>query len=129
MKLSNKCQYGIRVIFDIACFNDGNATQVKEICDRQAIPPRFLEQIFQDLKRADSFARNVVPKAATLGRPASEITLGDILRAVEGSVTLSESGYQDVSADDGGFATSAALNEVVSDRRAMLRRHDHRRSF
>jgi len=39
-------------LFDIAYFNEGHATQAKDIAERQGIPPRFLEQIFQDLKRS-----------------------------------------------------------------------------
>jgi Rrf2 family iron-sulfur cluster assembly transcriptional regulator len=52
VKLSNKGRYGVRAIFDIAFHSGGKATQIKDISRRQAIPPRFLEQIFQDLKRA-----------------------------------------------------------------------------
>ena len=52
MKLSNKGRYGVRAIFDIAFHSGGKATQIKDISRRQAIPPRFLEQIFQDLKRS-----------------------------------------------------------------------------
>ena len=51
MKLSNKGRYAVRALFDIAFYNDGRPTQVKDIAERQNIPPRFLEQIFQDLKR------------------------------------------------------------------------------
>ena len=53
MKLSNKGRYGVRAIFDIAFHSGGKATQIKDISRRQAIPPRFLEQIFQDLGFSD----------------------------------------------------------------------------
>jgi Rrf2 family protein len=52
VKLSSKGRYGVRAVFDVAFHNDGKATQIKDIAERQAIPARFLEQIFQDLKRA-----------------------------------------------------------------------------
>jgi len=64
VKLSNKGRYGVRAIFDIAFHNEGRATQIKEIAERQAIPPRFLEQIFQDLKRAGLVASRRGPRGA-----------------------------------------------------------------
>ena len=47
MKLSNKGRYAVRALFDIAFFNEGRPTQVKDIAERQNIPPRFLEQASQ----------------------------------------------------------------------------------
>ena len=46
MKLSNKGRYAVRALFDIGFYNEGRPTQVKDIAERQGIPPRFLEQIF-----------------------------------------------------------------------------------
>lgn len=51
MKLSTKSRYGVRAIFDIAYHSGGLPTQIKEISKRQEITPRYLEQIFQKLKR------------------------------------------------------------------------------
>ena len=53
MKISTRCRYATLALFDIAFMNDGNPTQVRQIAKRQGIPLRFLEQIFQDLKRAE----------------------------------------------------------------------------
>ena len=90
MKLSNKGRYGIRAIFDIAFHNEGKATQIKDIAERQGIPPRFLEQIFQDLKRVGMVTSKRGPKGGyALARPASEIRLGDIVRALEGPIMIS----------------------------------------
>ena len=52
MKLSNKGRYGLQAVFDLAYHNPGRAAQVKDICERQGIPARFLEQVFRDLKKA-----------------------------------------------------------------------------
>ena len=89
MKLSNKARYAVRAIFDIAFHSRGKATQIKDIAERQAIPPRFLEQIFQDLKRAGLVGSKRGPKGGyRLARPAKAIRLGDVIRAVEGPVLL-----------------------------------------
>lgn len=90
VKLSNKGRYGVRAIFDIAFHNEGRATQIKEIAERQAIPPRFLEQIFQDLKRAGLVASRRGPRGGyQLAKTPAEIRLGDIVRALEGPITVS----------------------------------------
>ena len=52
MKISTKSRYGLRAVFDIAYHSAGLSTQVKEISARQAISPRYIEQIFQKLKKA-----------------------------------------------------------------------------
>ncbi len=115
MKLSNKGRYGVRAIFDIAFHNQGKATQIKDIAERQAIPPRFLEQIFQDLKRAGLVSSKRGPRGGyQLARAAAEIRIGDIVRALEGPITLSASPNKGKSAKagaEGGDATSRAVTE------------------
>lgn len=91
MKLSNKGRYAVRALFDIAFFNDGRPTQVKDIADRQGIPPRFLEQIFQDLKRAGMVGSKRGPQGGySLLKQPAEISIGDVLRITEGAVALVE---------------------------------------
>lgn len=111
MKLSNKGRYGVRAIFDIAFHNEGRATQIKDIAERQAIPPRFLEQIFQDLKRAGLVASRRGPRGGyQLARPPSEIRLGDVVRALEGPIAVGSP------KDEGqGDATSRAVTEAAFD--------------
>lgn len=89
VKLSNKGRYGVRALFDIAFHNDGRPTQIREISERALIPARFLEQIFQDLKRAGLIGSKRGPRGGYhLARPANEISLGDVLRALEGPVAV-----------------------------------------
>ncbi len=52
MRLSNRTIYGLRAVVDLAYHGDGEPTQVRQIADRGRIPIRFLEQIFQDLKKS-----------------------------------------------------------------------------
>lgn len=107
MKLSNKGRYGVRAVFDIAFHNEGRATQIKDIARRQGIPPRFLEQIFQDLKRASLVTSKRGPKGGyALARPAGEISLGDVVRALEGPLVLGSGKER-----SGGDATSREVTE------------------
>ena len=109
MKLSNKGRYGVQAIFDIAFHNDGRPTQVKVISARQGIPPRFLEQIFQELKRAGLVTSKRGPKGGyALALLPHEITVGAVVRALEGPTVLT-------SPDEGrtGDAASRGVTEAA----------------
>lgn len=116
VKLSNKGRYAVRALFDIAFYNDGHPTQVKDIADREAIPPRFLEQIFQDLKRAGIVGSKRGPQGGySLARRATEIRLGDVVRALEGPITLlekAEPGTRRGGGTDGRRVTDAVFKDL-----------------
>jgi len=89
VKLSSKGRYGVRALFDIAFHNGGGPTQIREIAERELIPARFLEQIFQDLKKAGLIGSKRGPRGGYhLARPAAEISVGDVIRALEGPVAV-----------------------------------------
>jgi len=114
VKLSNKGCYGVRALFDIAFHNDGRPTQVKDIAARQAIPARFLEQIFQDLKRAGLVGAKRGPRGGYhLARPAHEIRLGDVVRAIEGPIAITGCGDEPRQPPvDGKDVTDAVFREL-----------------
>lgn len=89
MRLSTKSRYGLRALFDIA-YNCGSApTQIQDISRRQDISPRYLEQIFQNLKRAGILKSKRGPQGGyTLTRKPEEITILEILNATEQDVLL-----------------------------------------
>ncbi len=90
MRLSTRCRYAALALFDIAFHSHGQATQVRQIAERQDIPARFLEQIFQDLKRAELVdGRRGRNGGYVLRRPPDQITLGDIIRATDGPIEIS----------------------------------------
>ncbi len=87
MRLSTKSRYGVRALFDIAYHSEGLPTQIKEICRRQGITPRYLEQIFQKLKRAGIVKSIRGPKGGYyLSRKPEEIVLSEIIRAMDESI-------------------------------------------
>ncbi len=106
MKLSSKGRYAVRALFDIAFYNEGRPTQVKDIAERQAIPPRFLEQIFQDLKRAGIVGSKRGPHGGyTLAQDANSIRLGDVVRALEGPLSLGAGGEAESEGSGNGLGT------------------------
>ncbi len=89
MKLSTKSRYGLRALFDIA-YNSGNLpAQIQDISRRQEISPRYLEQIFQSLKKAGILKSKRGPQGGyCLSRSSDEITVRDIITATEGDLAL-----------------------------------------
>lgn len=116
MKLSSKGRYGVCAMFDIAFHNEGLATQIKDISERQSIPARFLEQIFQDLKRAGLVRSKRGPKGGYhLARDPADITVGDVVRALEGPVRLVPEGDDAKGRGDGTGrdGTGRAVTDAV----------------
>ena len=90
MRLSTKTRYGVRAIFDIAYHGQETAqasAQARDIARREDIPLRYLEQIFQDLKRAGLVDSKRGPRGGYyLKRPPAEISLAEVVRALQGPI-------------------------------------------
>ena len=87
MKLSTKGRYGTRAMLDIAVHKEKGPCVMKDISARQDISPKYLDHILSALRRA-GLIKNIRGKGGgyILARPASAITLKDIIEAVEGSL-------------------------------------------
>jgi Rrf2 family transcriptional regulator, cysteine metabolism repressor len=88
VKLSVKSDYAARAVLGLARkFASGKAVRVENLATEQAVPPNYLIQILIELK-GQGILRSVRGKDGgyLLARSPSEITLGDILRAVHGSI-------------------------------------------
>lgn len=88
MPISQKSQYAVRAIFELAKRQGKGATRISDIAEAQAIPQRFLENILNHLK-GGGFVESVRGKEGgyLLARSASELTVGEILRFVEGPLS------------------------------------------
>ena len=87
MKLSTKGRYGLRAVIDLAMHCDSEAVALSSIAERQHISMSYLEQLIPKLRRAGIV--NSIRGAQggyVLAKPASEISVGDILRALEGDL-------------------------------------------
>ena len=87
MKLSTKGRYGLRALNDLAMYGEEEAVSIQSISARQQISDSYLEQLVRKLKRAGLV--NSVRGAQggyRLAKPAEEISVGDVLRALEGSI-------------------------------------------
>ncbi len=90
MKLSKRGEYGLRAMIDLATLTQGGngkdrVVQIKEIAERQKIPVKFLEQILLTLKNAGLLHSKMgIGGGYYLSRPPSEISLGQIVRILDG---------------------------------------------
>ncbi len=88
MKLSKRGEYGIKALLDLASSVPGHRIiRAREIAEREQIPVKFLEQILLTLKNAGILhSRMGVGGGYYLARPADEITLGQIIRTLDGTL-------------------------------------------
>ena len=90
MKLSTRSRYGTRMMLDLAQRYDQGPVQMGEISKRENISVKYLEQLIIPLKKANFIKSVRGPKGGhMLARPPEEITVGDIVRILEGGITLS----------------------------------------
>ena len=87
MRLSTRGRYGARVMLELALRNKDGAVSIKDIADSQDISAKYLVQIIASLKAAGL----VVSVRGSgggylLARPPSRITLGEVIRTLEGSI-------------------------------------------
>ena len=88
MQVSQKSQYTLRALFELAKRQGGEPATVAEIADAQAIPRRFLELIFLDLRsRGLIESRRGSQGGYVLTASPETITVGDIIRAIDGSLS------------------------------------------
>lgn len=89
MRLSTKSRYGLRALFDIAYHTGTAPLQIQDISRRQQISPRYLEQIFQNLKKAGILKSKRGPQGGyTLAKTPDQITVLEIIKATEQDVLL-----------------------------------------
>lgn len=91
MKLSTKGRYGLKAMFDLALFGGETPVSLTAISERQHITVNYLEQLIAPLRKA-GLVKSVrgAQGGYLLAKPASEITVADILFTLEGSLAPSD---------------------------------------
>lgn len=87
MKISTKGRYGLRALIDLARYSEIEPVSISSIATRQGISERYLEQLMSLLKKA-GLVKSIRGAGGgyVLAKDASEISVGDILRALEGNL-------------------------------------------
>lgn len=88
MKLTKKGEYGLRALLALASVYEDRTLSLREISKQEKIPYKFLEQIMMLLKKT-GFLQSTKGKHGgySLSRSPKRITLGEIIRAVEGPLS------------------------------------------
>lgn len=88
MKLSTKGRYGLRAMVDLADHQETNPVSISSIAARQDISISYLEQLLAKLRKA-GLVKSVrgAQGGYVLTKEAKEISVGEILRALEGDLT------------------------------------------
>lgn len=87
MKISTKGRYALRMMYDLSLHQEEGYISLKDIAERQNISKKYLEQIVPLLNKEGILRTNRGNKGGyMLAKNASEYTVGDVLRATEGSI-------------------------------------------
>jgi Rrf2 family transcriptional regulator, cysteine metabolism repressor len=86
MQHSVKADYALRAIFDLSERHSGEPVRIAEIARKQQIPQKFLELILASLKQSGFVeSRRGAEGGYLLARAPESITVGEVLRSVEGT--------------------------------------------
>ena len=85
MRVSAKADYALRALIEMAGREDASPVSAEELGRRQDIPHGFLQAILADLRRAGVvMSQRGQSGGWRLARPAAEVTVADVIRAVDG---------------------------------------------
>ncbi len=85
MNISVKGEYALQALFDLASHHTGEPVKIADIARRQKIPQKFLELILASLKQGGFVeSRRGAEGGYLLARPSDAISVGEVLRFVEG---------------------------------------------
>jgi Rrf2 family protein len=84
VRVSAKADYAVRAVVELAVAGEDSLT-AEAVAQREQIPVQFLQKIFHELRRARLVSSQRGPDGGhRLARPPDEITVADVIRAVEG---------------------------------------------
>ena len=93
MKLTTRSRYGTRMILDMAINGHNGPVRIKDVAARQGVSVKYLEKLVRDLKSAGFVRSRRGPRGGhELDKPLESISVGDIVRALEGDLSLVECG-------------------------------------
>ena len=113
MKLSTKGRYGLKAMFQLSLNENNGPLPLRNIASKQNISEQYLEQLFSSLKKS-GLVKSVrgAQGGYLLSKEAKDITVGDILIALEGPVSLSDCLLDDYVCEN----SSKCITKVVWER-------------
>jgi Rrf2 family cysteine metabolism transcriptional repressor len=116
MKLSTKGKYGVQALFALAIHEGTGPLSLKAIADQQGLSEHYLEQLAAPLRKA-GLVESIrgAQGGYILARPTNKITMGDIIRVLEGPIGFADS-PNDPRMEDPVHRVVNRVWEQVSDR-------------
>ncbi|OGO77757.1 MAG: Rrf2 family transcriptional regulator [Clostridiales bacterium GWB2_37_7] len=91
MKISTKGRYGLKAMMDLTLNSFGEPLNLKSIAERQNVSEKYLEHIFSALKKSGLIKSIKGTQGGyILAQSASETTIGNVIRALEGDLSVAE---------------------------------------
>jgi len=88
MRLSQKCQYALLALVELARLRTENPVSIQSLGESQGIPPLFLQTIFRELKQGGFVeGRRGKEGGYRLARGADRVTVGQVIRFFEGGIS------------------------------------------
>jgi Rrf2 family protein len=113
VRVSAKTDYALRAALELAAAPDEKPVKGERIATAQGIPLRFLENILMQLRHAGLVdSRRGAEGGYRLARPANEVTLADVIRAIDGPLA-GVSGARAEPMRDVWIAVRASLRGVL----------------
>jgi len=89
MKLTTRSRYGTRMMLDMAQHGGDGPVRIKDIAARQGVSVKYLEKLVRELKQAGLVTSRRGPRGGhVLAKPLADISVGDIVRVLEGDLAL-----------------------------------------
>ena len=93
MKISKKCQYALKAIFDLASRDIDEPAKIQAIAEAQGIPQRFLEAILNELKHGGFVeSRRGNEGGYILARAPEDLAIGEVIEYIQGPISVSPDG-------------------------------------
>ncbi len=115
MRLSTKGRYGVRAMFELALHHQEGALSLKRIAQQQEISEKYLEHLFASLKKGGLInSTRGAHGGYRLSREPEEITVGDIIRILEGSISFTDCVDENLEGETCKRIDTCVVNKVWS---------------
>jgi Rrf2 family protein len=116
MKLSTKGRYGIQAMFELALYYGEGPISLKTIAENEGLSEHYLEQLIAILRKAD-LVKSVrgAQGGYMLAAPPDKITVGDVIRTLEGSLAPADCVLEDTPFEcsrAGGCPTKLVMERI-----------------
>ena len=115
LSITSKSPYAVRALIELHNLGESGPVPIAELARRGEIPVQFLEQLFATLRRAGLLrSQRGVKGGYTFARPATQITVLDVVEQLDGALGQDASGvFAEAAAAARGVLAEATIADVA----------------